>query len=549
VRLFELQTLEERRLLSWGTYPQLIEQNVAAANYPKITGAGVNIALIDSGVDFSQPNLQGKFWTNPGEIAGNGKDDDGDGYVDDTRGWDFYNNDNNPEDQNGHGTAMSGILAGDAFTYAGKTYAGIAQGAKIIPLKVSDPTGGYNLAFAQHTEKALQWIEKNYKKYNIGIISMSVRTPLADYNNTYADEISRLVADGLFIAAAGGQESANSDVEYPGRSNGVFAVSVIGPDDTFPTDSVNRGPGIDLLAPGDGVPILLRGGGVDASAQATSYATPFAAATAALLKQADPTLTAGQITTILKNTGASITDTSKGLTFSGLTYKRLDVYKAVKAAVDGVGTPSSTGTISGVVFNDANADGAKGRHEKHALAAVLFLDLNNNGTRESNEMLTSSSRRSGNYAFLNVPVGSYVVRQIPPAGYRQTLPSRYYTANVTANGNFGPLIFGDTTLAYLSGSVFNDLNANGIQNTGEAGLAGWQVWIDTNSDGRIQRHEPRAYTDSDGNFVFSNLPPGTWLLRISLQSGYSRTTSKALSVSLASGSVNRGIVFGQKQII
>ena len=86
--LFDIEMLEERRLLAWGTYPQLIQQDQAVANYPSITGAGVNIALIDSGVDFNQPNLAGKFWTNPGEIAGNGKDDDGDGYVDDTKGWD-----------------------------------------------------------------------------------------------------------------------------------------------------------------------------------------------------------------------------------------------------------------------------------------------------------------------------------------------------------------------------------------------------------------------------------------------------------------------------
>ena len=148
MRSFLLDNLEPRQLLAWGPYPVLIGQDLQTTNYPSITGKGVNIALIDSGVDFNQPNLQGKFWTNPGETANNGKDDDGDGYVDDTRGWDFYANDNTPEDQNGHGTAMSGILAASAFTYNKRTYQGIAPGAKIIPLKVSDPTGAYSLTFA-----------------------------------------------------------------------------------------------------------------------------------------------------------------------------------------------------------------------------------------------------------------------------------------------------------------------------------------------------------------------------------------------------------------
>ena len=77
--MFSFEPLENRTLLAFGPYPQLIGQDQAVSTYPTVTGAGVNIALIDSGVDSSQPNLSGKIWTNPGEIAGNGKDDDGDG--------------------------------------------------------------------------------------------------------------------------------------------------------------------------------------------------------------------------------------------------------------------------------------------------------------------------------------------------------------------------------------------------------------------------------------------------------------------------------------
>jgi len=542
----QFEVLEDRRLLAFGTYPHLIQQDTAVAAYPTVTGAGVNVALIDSGVDFNQPNLQGKFWTNPGEIAGDGKDNDGDGYIDDTRGWDFYNNDNNPEDQNGHGTAMSGIIAGSSFTYNGATYQGIAPGAKIIPLKVADPTGAYSLPFAQRVEKALQWVEANYKRYNIGIVSMSIRTPLADYNNTYADEVSRLAADGVFLVAAAGQEDPNLDVEYPGRANGVFAVSVVEPNDTFPTDNVNRGPGIDLLAPGDGVPILLRGSGVTTSAQATSYATPFASATAALLKQVDPSLTPAQITAILQNTGANVKDTSTGFTFSGRTYKRLNVYQAVKTALAGVG--SGTGTITGVVFNDANADGAKSRTERKALATLLYLDLNNNGVRDANETLTSSSPRSGNYAFLNVDPGAYTVREVAPAGFRQTMPRSGYSVTVTAGQTTGSYVFGNTSLAYISGNVFNDLNMNGVQNTGETGLAGWTVFLDADGDGKLDRHEARFVTNSAGGFAFDALPPGAYTLRVVAQTNYSRTTSKALVVNLGAAQISKGYAFGQVHI-
>lgn len=321
-----LESLEERRLLAWGAYPQLIDQDLATSTYPAITGSGVNIALIDSGVDFNHPNLAGKFWANPGEIAGNGIDDDGDGYKDDVRGWDFYGNDNNPEDQNGHGTAMSGILAAKPFTYGGYTYAGIAQGAKIIPLKVSDPTGGHSTAFDQRVEKALQWVERNYQRYNIRVVSMSIHSDEASYRATYADEISRLATDGLFITAAGGEGDPNVDVVYPAMDPNVFAVNIVNVDDTI-SSIATRGPNLDLLAPGNEVPILLRGGSFDTSGEAASYANPFAAGAAALLLQAKPSLTPAQITSILKTSGSNVYDP-----LSKLTFKRLDLDNALALA-------------------------------------------------------------------------------------------------------------------------------------------------------------------------------------------------------------------------
>src|SRR5260370_41446944 len=136
-----IEALESRQLLSWGAIPQLIHQDAAVQLYPNITGQGEVIVNIDSGVDFNHPSLVGQFWTNPGEVAGNGIDDDGNGFVDDTSGWDFYRGNNNPTDEVGHGTQTSGIIAAQRWTYPadGNDYQGIAPGAKILPLKVSVP--------------------------------------------------------------------------------------------------------------------------------------------------------------------------------------------------------------------------------------------------------------------------------------------------------------------------------------------------------------------------------------------------------------------------
>jgi subtilisin family serine protease len=69
------------------------------------------IAVLDSGVDLDHPDLASKLWTNPGEIPDNGRDDDGNGKVDDVNGWDFVDDDNRPDDRSGWGTFMAGIAA------------------------------------------------------------------------------------------------------------------------------------------------------------------------------------------------------------------------------------------------------------------------------------------------------------------------------------------------------------------------------------------------------------------------------------------------------
>ncbi len=97
------------------------------------------ICILDTGVDWMHPDLENKIWTNPGEIPGNGIDDDGNGYVDDVRGWDWINNDNNPMDDNSHGTHVAGIAAAEANNGIG--ISGVSHGAKIMALKVFQSSG------------------------------------------------------------------------------------------------------------------------------------------------------------------------------------------------------------------------------------------------------------------------------------------------------------------------------------------------------------------------------------------------------------------------
>jgi subtilisin family serine protease len=109
--------------------------------WTRTTGSpGVKVAVIDSGMTWGQPDLAPSLWRNPGETGGgkesNGKDDDGDGYVDDWRGWDFVQGDNDPTDNHGHGTAVASTIAARGNNGIG--ISGVAGNTTIVPIRVLD---------------------------------------------------------------------------------------------------------------------------------------------------------------------------------------------------------------------------------------------------------------------------------------------------------------------------------------------------------------------------------------------------------------------------
>src|SRR4051812_34462344 len=114
----------------------------AASAWRQTTGGDVTVAIVDSGIDLGHPDLVGNLWTNPGEVPGNGIDDDGNGFVDDVHGYDFVDGDATPQDANGHGTHVAGIVAARGGNGIGVSGGAPRARPKGLPGPRADAGGG-----------------------------------------------------------------------------------------------------------------------------------------------------------------------------------------------------------------------------------------------------------------------------------------------------------------------------------------------------------------------------------------------------------------------
>jgi subtilisin family serine protease len=210
----------------------------------------VVIAIVDTGVDTGHPDLSGKIWHNPGEIAGNGFDDDGNGLIDDFQGWDFGTGDKDPNpertsDASGidvgfHGTFCAGIAA--AATNNGDGIAGAGWNCRIMPLKVSHPDSGI-------TAEAIAGAFEYAADQGASVISMSFGGPGDPGVPEFFQELVDLATQSgaLCVAAAG--NDGDSVRTYPAACENVLAVAATDFDNAR-ADFSNWGEWVDVAAPG-----------------------------------------------------------------------------------------------------------------------------------------------------------------------------------------------------------------------------------------------------------------------------------------------------------
>lgn len=219
------------------------QQSVYAAIAPEQGSQSIVVAVIDTGIDYSHEDLAAeKIWRNPQERK-NGRDDDGNGFVDDLIGWNFVNHNNNPWDLSGHGTHIAGIIG--ACTNNGIGIAGINQQVQIMPLKVANFAGQ---AKSANVAAAIRYaVDHGARLINLSLGGELI-TELEIVAAQYAQE-----RDVLIVVAAGNKGIAANQHGYAD----LPGVLVVGASDlagqragfsNFGTDVALLAPGIDVLS-------------------------------------------------------------------------------------------------------------------------------------------------------------------------------------------------------------------------------------------------------------------------------------------------------------
>ncbi|MCE2881085.1 MAG: S8 family serine peptidase [Planctomycetaceae bacterium] len=299
------------------------------------------IAVIDDGTNNTHPDLAANIWSNPGETAGNGIDDDGNGRIDDTWGWDFYSGDNSPYNTK-HGTHTAGTVG--AVGNNGVGVAGVMWRCKIMALRFLGQNGGY-------TSDAILCVQYMTQK---GVKVSNNSWGGGGYSQGLYDAINATRNIGHVFVASAGNSGVNSDTSpaYPGAYNLDNIINVAATDNNDGRASFSNygASSVDIGAPG--VNILSTYGTSSYSyLNGTSMAGPHVAGAAALVYAANPNYTYTQVKSRILSTARPVSSLSGRCVTGGV----LDVQAALGGQAQNT---APTVTISSPANNAGFAQGS-----------------------------------------------------------------------------------------------------------------------------------------------------------------------------------------------
>ncbi len=274
----------------------------------------VIIGVLDSGVDYTHPDLALNIFTNPGEIAGNGLDDDDNGWVDDVHGIDAITNTGNPADTSGHGTHVSGTIAARGNNGVGVV--GVSWNTKLVSCKAFDPYGDLS-DILQCMDYFLEL--KTRANHPVDIVATNNSWGGGSFSQALYDAIGAYRQAGMLFVAAAGNNGSNNDLSpyYPATYDHANIISVLATNryDQRAYFSNYGALTVDVGAPGESIYSTLPGNSYGLLS-GTSMATPHVTGLAALLKAQDPARTPAQIKNLIL-TGGVASPGATGTTLSG----------------------------------------------------------------------------------------------------------------------------------------------------------------------------------------------------------------------------------------
>ena len=429
----------------------------------------VVVAVVDTGVDYNHQDLAANIWANTGEIANDGIDNDGNGYTDDVRGYDFINNDKDPWDDYSHGSHVAGTIGAVGNNNIGVV--GVSPNVSIMPLKIFTAYGSTSIsAIVQGIDYATQ----NGAK----VINASYGG--SGFSQAQKDAIDDANTMGVSFVAAAGNYSSNNDINpfYPSSYDlpNIIAVAATTDRDQLASFSNYGKTSVDLGAPGQGILSTIPGNlyGLNSG---TSMAAPHVAGAAALLLAQDPSRTPAQLKNILMNTTDALPSLN-GKTVSG---GRLNLRKALnRPPVINYGPITTPWHHESLLVSN--------NPFQYQFPLNTFTDPDPGDTLTYTATLLNGSPRP---PWLNVnPVTGKLSGTSPePQEFRIKLTATDSVGQSASDDNTGPYAGKGMLLKFTTTGVVIDNY-----------IAGATLFLDANKNGLKDTNEPSTITDSSGKF-------------------------------------------------